>query len=84
MGARRSPSACTSITPLWFWTRSSSKARNTNHKLGVGWSPLALQPEFRPKPQSTPTRLLAREAAELRQTEFESVGSVFCLAEVSL
>jgi hypothetical protein len=42
-------------------------------------SPLALQPGFRPKPQSTPTRLLAREAAELRQTEFSPWGQ-FLLA----
>jgi hypothetical protein len=37
---------------------------------GCTMPPLALQPEFRPKPQDTPTRLLAREASELRQTEF--------------
>jgi hypothetical protein len=46
---------------------------------GCMMPPLALQPEFRPKPQDTPTRLLAREASKLRQTEFYSVGPVFCL-----
>ena len=58
---------------------TTQTARNTNHKVGVGWAPLALQPEFRPKPQDTPTRLLAREASEPRQTEFIPQGQFFCL-----
>ena len=58
---------------------TTKTARNTNHKVGCMMPPLALQPEFRPKPQDTPTRLLAREASKLRQTEFYSVGPVFFL-----
>jgi hypothetical protein len=56
---------------------SQETARDTNHKLRCMMVSLALQPEFRPKPQNTPTRLPAREATELRQTEF--VGPVLCL-----
>ena len=47
-------------------------------------APLALQPEFRPKPQDTPTRLLAREASELRQTEFIPWGQFSVCPEVIL
>jgi hypothetical protein len=43
----------------------------------VGTGPAARIPA---EAHSTPTRLPAREAAELRQTEFDSVGSVFLFA----
>ncbi len=55
------------------------KARNTDHKVTgivVYAGPAARIPALAHKP---PTRLLAREALKLRQTEFDSAGPVFCL-----
>jgi hypothetical protein len=76
--AQRALEDCLRDEPDWRGRLEVTEveSRNTNHKVRYDALELVLQPEFRPKPKDLPTRLLAREASELRQTEFVSVGPV--------